>query len=578
VSAAKEEQTGLAGDNRRAQNLAAQFSIFVRALNGWPRVAVAVGAGALSVLSLAPFFLWPILFFTMPVLVWLIDGASPDVLEGDLQQSQETKRAFAAGWLFGFGYFAAGLFWIGEAFLVEAEVFAWLMPFAVTLLPAGLALFWGLATAAAKTLWQPGLARVLVLAISLGAIEWLRGHVLTGFPWNAIGYTLTSSDALMQSAAIVGVYSLSLWAVLIFAGPLVLLAAIPSGEHLGSERPSVRKMAIAKAVAVAAFPLMLAGAFGAWRLAQDNPPDVPNVKLRIVQPSIPQREKWLPEKQGEIFQLHLSLSRQAQSGEIDDLRGVTHLIWPEAAMPFRPLDHPEALDAIKNLIGSSTYLFSGGLRVVNAPPAPGVDPSVAKTRDRPKAYNSLLVFGPGGGLAAIYDKIHLVPFGEYLPFQPTLEAIGLNQLTHQRGGFSTGPEPRQPINVAGLPPATILICYEAIFPGQAVQSAERPGLIINITNDGWFGNTSGPRQHFHQSRVRAVEEGLPLIRSANNGISAIVDPNGRTRQMMGMNERGVIDTSLPSALPVTPYGRFGDWMFLLNLAVFALAAAGLARQ
>ena len=417
---------------------------------------------------------------------------------------------------------------------------------------------------------------MLVLAISLGAIEWLRGHVLTGFPWNAIGYTLTSSDALMQSASLIGVYSLSLWAVLIFAGPLVLLAAIPRVEHLAPEHSSAHNLAIAKAVGVAAIPLLLAGAFGVWRLAQDNPPDVPNVKLRIVQPSIPQREKWLPEKQGEIFQLHLSLSRQAQSGEIDNLQGITHLIWPEAAMPFRPLDHPEALDAIKNLLGTSTYLFSGGLRVVNAPT--GADPSAAPATDRPKAYNSLLVFGPGGGLAAIYDKIHLVPFGEYLPFQPTLEAMGLNQLTHQRGGFSTGLEPRQPVKVAGLPPATILICYEAIFPGQAIQSAERPGLIINVTNDGWFGNTTGPRQHFHQSRVRAVEEGLPLIRSANNGISAIVDANGRTRQMMAMNERGVIDTGLPSALPVTSYGRFGDWIFLLNLAVFALAVAGLARQ
>ncbi len=560
MSAAKEEQTGLAGDEKRTQNLAAQFANSVRTLTGWPRVAVAVGAGALSVLSLAPFFLWPILFFTLPVLVWLIDGASPDVLEGNLQRSQETKRAFTAGWLFGFGYFAAGLFWIGEAFLVEAEVFAWLMPFAVTLLPAGLALFWGAAAAVAKRFWQPGLTRVLVLAVSLGAMEWLRGHILTGFPWNAIGYTLTSSDALMQSASLVGVYSLSLWAVLIFSGPLVVLA----------DQASNRKAALTLAIGVAAVPLFLASAFGVWRLAQDNPPDVPDVKLRIVQPSIPQREKWLPEKQGEIFQLHLALSRQAQSGEIDDLRGITHLIWPEAAMPFRPLDHPEALDAIKNLLGTSTYLFSGGLRVVNAPAS--ADPSAAPATERPKAYNSLLVFGPGGGLAAIYDKIHLVPFGEYLPFQPTLEAIGLNQLTHQRGGFSTGPEPREPIKVAGLPPATILICYEAIFPGQAIQSSERPGLIVNITNDGWFGNTTGPRQHFHQSRVRAVEEGVPLVRSANNGISAIVDAKGRVLARLTMNERGVIDTALPAALPATLCGRLGSLLFIGHLVIFSVLA------
>jgi apolipoprotein N-acyltransferase len=412
-----------------------------------------------------------------------------------------------------------------------------------------------------------------VLAVSLGAIEWLRGHVLTGFPWNAMGYTLTSSDALMQSASLVGVYSLSLWAVLIFAAPLVLLAAIPRVEHSGA-----RKLAIIKAVGVAAIPLLLAGAFGMLRLAQDNPPDVPNVKLRIVQPSIPQREKWMPGKQGEIFQLHLSLSRQSQSGAIDDLRGVTHVIWPEAAMPFRPLDHPEALEAIKNLLGSSTYLLSGGLRVVNPPPTTGADASAAQSPERPKAYNSLLVFGPGGGLAAIYDKIHLVPFGEYLPFQPTLEALGLNQLTHQRGGFSTGSEPREPITVAGLPPATVLICYEAIFPGEAVQSTVRPGLIINVTNDGWFGNTTGPRQHFHQSRVRAVEEGLPLIRSANNGISAIVDPRGRILGQLAMNVRGVIDTALPAALPATICSRFGNLIVICHLAIFSILAFALSRR
>lgn len=557
-------------------NFAVRLADTIAALAGWRRALVAMAAGAASVLALAPFFLWPVLFLTMPVLVWLIDGAS--IAQSGAMQSpaREARRAFSAGWWFAFGYFAAGLFWIGEAFLVEAETFAWLLPFAVTLLPAGLALFWGAAAAAAQRFWHPGLSRVFTLAVALGAAEWLRGHVLTGFPWNTFGYTLTSSDALMQSAALVGVYSLSLWAVVIFAAPMVALAARPLSNQSSLEEPRARTAA----AVVAAIPLLLVFGYGTWRLSSYNPPDVEGVQLRIVQPSIPQREKWLPDKQGEIFRIHLELSRQTASGAVDDLAGTTHVIWPEAAMPFRPLDHPEAIAAIKDLLGTSAYLFSGGLRVVANPSEPGSEASVpnAESAPRPNAYNSLMVFGPGGGLAALYDKIHLVPFGEYLPWQPALEAIGLQQLTRQRGGFSSGSTPRQPVSVAGLPPAAILICYEVIFPGEVIQAAERPQLMINITNDGWFGNTTGPRQHFHQSRVRAVEEGLPLIRSANNGISAVVDAKGRVLQVLGMNIRGVIDARLPAALPATPYSRFGNLLLICHIAFFAAAAAALTRR
>jgi len=564
------------GAERRAVTAASGLAAYVVALTGWRRAGLAIAAGALSVLALAPFFLWPVLFVTMPVLVWLVDGARGAAVRDCLPDVYgATRRAFSAGWLFGLGYFAAGLFWIGEAFLVEAEIFAWLMPFAVTILPAGLALFWGLATAAAQRFWHQGLSRVLTLAVSLGAIEWIRGHIFTGFPWNALGYMLTSTDALMQSAAVFGVYALSLWAVLIFAAPLVLLAdagAEPAADN-GAARAKCRP-AVA-ALAIAGLPLVLAWSWGAIRLASDDAPDVAGVQFRIVQPSIPQRDKWLGEKQGDIFRAHLGLSRQKATGEVDDLSGITHVVWPEAAMPFRPLDHPEALETIKGLLGTSVYLFAGALRVAAPPPAAD---GVAVPSGRPKAFNSLMVFGPGGGLVALYDKIHLVPFGEYLPWQSTLEWIGLQQLTRQRGGFSTGPQPRQPLRVAGLPPVIILICYEAIFPGEAVQTAERPGLIINVTNDGWFGNTTGPRQHFHQSRVRAVEEGLPLIRSANNGISAMVDAKGRVRSKLGMNERGVIDTTLPAALPATLYVRFGSLILICHLAFFAACAIRLRRN
>jgi apolipoprotein N-acyltransferase len=512
--------------------------------SGWRRAAIAFGAGAASVLALAPFYVWPVMFLTLPVLIWLIDDGTA---RHQILSKAAVKQSFLAGWLFGFGYFAAGLFWIGEAFLVEADKLGWLLPFAVTLLPAGLALFWGAATAAAASVWKPDVSRIVVLAVALGSVEWLRGHVFTGFPWNLLGYTLTSSDALMQSAALVGTYSLAFWAVLIFATPLVALADNNSGTTT-------------TLIATTAAPLMIAALFGASQLTAP-PPDVAGVKLRIVQPSIPQREKWLAEKQGLNFQRHLDLSKTSPNGTPGSLDGITHIIWPEAAMPFRPLDHPEALSAISDMLGQKTYLLAGALRVKQ-------DPNGRSQQ----AYNSLIVFGPGGGPTSIYDKIHLVPFGEYLPWPWLLEQLGFEDIVKMRGGFAAGSTPRTNLDVPGLPPAVSLICYEAIFPGEAIQSAPRPALILTVTNDGWFGNTTGPRQHLHQARVRAVEEGLPVIRAANNGISAVIDAKGRLRARLDMNIHGTIDSDLPAAVPAPLYARFGDWIFVLHLCIFAAVA------
>ncbi len=522
-----------------------RLRLAVMTASGWRRAVLLIGVGAASVLALSPFYLWPVMFLTLPVLVWSLDVG---ISNQPALSMPAVKQCFLTGWLFAFGYFAAGLFWIGEAFLVEADKLGWLLPFAVTLLPAALAVFWGAATAAAACYWKPGLSRLIVLAIALALAEWLRGHLFTGFPWNLLGYTLTSSDVLMQSASITGTYSLSLWAVTIFAAPLVLLT---------EDAPNTAR----KLVWVSALPLLLAVLFGANRLAETLAPDVVGVKLRIVQPSIPQREKWLPDKQGSNFRLHLDLSRTAPDGTKNSLDGITHVIWPEAAMPFRPLDYPEAISAISDMLGTNTYLLAGALRVKKD-----------ATGGAPQAYNSLIAFGPGGGPSAIYDKIHLVPFGEYLPWPWLLERLGFDDIVKMRGGFAAGQSPRANLNVPGLPPAASLICYEAIFPGEAVQSQPRAQFILNVTNDGWFGNTTGPRQHLHQARVRAVEEGLPVIRAANNGISAVIDANGSMRSVIGMNVQGVIDSPLPAARNQPFYGWAGDWMFLLQLGLFGLAA------
>ncbi len=576
-----------AARSMQAATAAGVFRRWLTDLKGWRHCAAAAGLGVLSVLAMAPFFFWPVLFATLPGLVWLIDvwlidarisavTASDAPLVASLEPPAQdfptqpsrlavfcqtpAMRAAATAWWFGFGYHLAGLFWIGEAFLVEAEKFAVLMPFAVTLMPAGLALFWAAAVAVASVAWRPGFERVLVLAIALSLAEWLRGHVLTGFPWNVLGYALTYPLPLMQAASVLGIYGLTVMTVLVFSAPAVMLA-----EPVPERQPTSLILRL-RPLACSVVTLGTLALLGAWRLAAPDPTLSEITTVRIVQPSVPQREKWLPENQERIFRQHLDMSVRNARAEADGARGVKLVIWPEAAMPFLPLRSPAALAAIGEIIPISAYLASGALRLVEA--------EQGKPRE---VYNSLMVFGEGGALAANYDKIHLVPFGEYLPLQTTLEAIGLEQLSRLRGGFSSGVSPRPLLSLPGLPSLGPLICYEAIFPAQLVEGTSRPSALINVTNDGWFGNSTGPRQHFHQTRVRAVEEGLPILRSANNGISGIIDAKGRVIARADMNEVATIDGIIPPALPPTLYARFGDAGFGLALVVALLALAWMRR-
>ncbi len=404
---------------------------------------------------------------------------------------------------------------------------------------------------------------MLLLALVLGIAEWLRGHILTGLPWNVIGYALTAPLILLQSASLIGIYGLTLITVIALAAPLV--AWVDARERQASPARGLSGFAISATL------LVLCLVWGAGRLALPEPPDVAGARVRLVQPSIRQREKWRPEHQERIFREHLALSRRNAAGIEDGLKGVAAVIWPEAAMPFLPLASPQALAMIGELLPAGTYLISGALRVETAPEGP------AGTLRR-LVYNSLMVFGPGSLLAALYDKIHLVPFGEYLPLQSTLEAIGLEQLSRLRGGFAAGPRPRPLLSVPGLPRIGPLVCYEAIFPSAIVQGAERPGVLVNLTNDGWFGNTTGPRQHFHQARVRAAEEGLPILRVANNGISAVIDARGAVRQRLDLDVKGVIDAIVPGVLAPPPYARLGDGPFAAMIAVLVILIGAGSRE
>jgi apolipoprotein N-acyltransferase len=523
-------------------------------LTGWRLNAATWALGVISVLAYAPFFLWPVLFVTLPA--WLIavstgEQRAPSHVRFAPWRRSPVGRAGELGWWFGFGHCMAGLFWVGEAFLVEPDVFGWLLPFAVTLLPAGLALFYATAMATAAWLAPHGVHRVLALAVTLSVTEWLRGHIFTGFPWNVLGYALTYPLPLMQSASVFGIYGLTLIAVLVFALPATLYL-----DRRTDETNPLRRRAWALA---AILPLMALWGFGQLRLAAPAPVSGESAPLiRIVQPSVPQREKWRAENQRRIFDDHLALSLQNAAGTRDDAAGIALIVWPEAAMPFFPLNSEIALGDIGRMLPVDTTLVSGALRA-DPPPSPAA---------RRAVYNSLIAFGSGESarVMAAYDKIHLVPFGEYLPLQRLLERIGLQQLSKLPGGFASGIAPRPLMDIPRVGRLGPLICYEVLFPGTIVQGAERPRALVNVTNDGWFGNTTGPRQHLQMSRVRAVEEGLPIIRAANNGISAMIDANGRITARIDLNVRGSVDAVLPAAVAVPIYARLGDWLWLLMAA------------
>ncbi len=524
------------------------FANAIIVLWGWRRFAVALVAGGLSALAFAPFDAFPVLWLTFPVFVWLIDGATAAEGAGPLRR---LLPAAVVGWSFGFGFFLAGLWWVGAAFLVEADVFGWLMPFAVVILPAGLALFWGFGAALARLFWSDGWARVLVFAVALSMAEWLRGHLFTGFPWNAIGYALTPLPLMMQSAALVGVWGLTLAACFIFAAPVLLVAEDAGGRRAGR---------IAFAAAGVLFVAHLG--FGAVRLAGGADAPVPGVHLRLLQPDIPLGERWGFENADAIMQRYVTLSGDGRGAA--GLAGVTDLIWPESAFPFLLTERPGALSAIADLLPPGTTLVTGAAR---AEPLP----ADADDGGPPPIYNAIYVIDDGGEIVDAYDKVHLVPFGEYIPFAGLLRRLGLRQLITLPGGFAAGTQ-RRTLAIPGAPPAAPLVCYEIIFPGAALPPGERPGWMLNVTDDAWFGDTPGPYQHFLQARVRAVEEGLPLVRAANSGISAIVDGHGRIVASLALGRMGVVDGDLPAALAPTPYARFGDLIFAVLLAVCAGSA------
>ncbi|MDH3740938.1 MAG: apolipoprotein N-acyltransferase [Hyphomicrobiales bacterium] len=507
------------------------LALKIGALRGWRRLLVALLAGALAAAALPPLGLWPALFVGIPVIIWLVDGTCNHIRT----ITDRMLPAFVSGWAFGFGYFGVSFYWIGEAFLVDADVFAWLLPFAVTAMPAGLGLFWGAATAVAAVLWSDSAGRIPVFAACFGLFEWLRGHVLTGLPWNAPGYAADAILPVAQTASLVGLYGLTFLVILWAAAPALFTgsqAIVASRTHL----------------LVIATSVLAVLAFGIWRLAPSGMAQQTGVKVRIVQPNIAQKDKWRPENRKWIYRRYLDMTGQKTPGHKPDV-----VIWPESALPALLDEQEGTRRQIAQAAGSGTSVVLGSLRRSEAG----------------AMHNSVLVLGKEGRIAGRYDKQKLVPFGEYLPLADILEPLGLRKLVAMPAGFKVGDSP-QTMHVEGLPSFAPLICYEAIFPRSLIDRNDRPKWLLNVTNDAWFGFSTGPYQHLAQARMRAIEEGLPLVRAANTGISAVVDPLGRVMHSLGLGRRGTIDAILPASIPPTPYGRYGDWMFfiLIVLSVF----------
>jgi apolipoprotein N-acyltransferase len=501
-------------------------------------------AGLVSALGFAPLGLWPLTILAVAALLWLIETAPT------------LRSALARGWWFGVGQFALGLNWIATAFTYQASMPAWLGWLAVVLVALYLAIF---PAAAAGLAWRWGrpnkLALVLVLAAAWIVTEWLRATLFTGFAWNPLGVTIVDLP-IAASATVVGTYGLSGIAI-VCAGLVYWLA-----RRRWTER-SIRDVrgnpglgfAILAVVAwlLMPLPLSLLGV----QIGAGTPPDRSRPLVRVVQPNIGQQNKWDPGFEQENFRRLAGLS--GRPGAEPRL-----ILWPEAATPDYLSFEPGARRRLAALIGPNDLLMLGGVEPVFAPDGRGV-----------AAYNSLYALAPDASLRGRYDKAHLVPYGEYLPMRPLLSAIGLSRLAPGELDFWAGAGPRT-LDLGRFGRVGVQVCYEIIFSGQVVDRADRPDFIFNPSNDAWFG-AWGPPQHLAQARLRAIEEGLPIVRATPTGISAVIDSGGNVLDSLPLGTAGAIDARLPRPAPPTLFARLGN-LLPFGFALLLIAGAIAVRR
>jgi apolipoprotein N-acyltransferase len=496
-------------------------------------------AGIAAACGFQPFGLWPLSLAAFAALLWLIRGAP------------SLRSALVRGWGFGVGHFVLGLNWIATAFTYQAEMPASLGYVAVVLLSLYLAVY---PAVAAGLAWRWGrrdsLRLVLVFAAAWIVTEWLRATMFTGFAWNPLGVSLLATP-LSYASRLVGTYGLSGIAALL-AGILLLLGMRRWGP----------------AGAVAAGTLLVAAA--GWA-AGGRPLPASGPALRIVQPNIGQQDKW---RQG-FEEENLGRLERLSAWKKDAPR---LLLWPEAAVT-RPLETGlsdsghvvESLELRRDvaaMLGAKDLLLTGGV-TWRSPDG----------RDVTSATNSVFALDPSGRILARYDKAHLVPYGEYLPMRPFLSALGLSRLAPGDVDFDPGPGPRT-FDLPIVGKVGFQLCYEVIFSGEVVDRRNRPAFLFNPSNDAWFG-AWGPPQHLAQARLRALEEGLPVLRATPTGISAVIDSDGRLLRSLAWRTAGIIDARLPPPKPPTPFARFGNilpLLFALLLAALAIAAERIAAR
>jgi len=510
---------------------------------GVRRAGLAVLAGAIGALALPPFGIFAAMFVSFTLLVWLLDGATGNAETGRAGLSS----SFWIGWWFGFGYFVCGLWWLGNALLLEAEEFAWALPLAVLGLPAVLALFYGFATALSRLLWSDGMGRIAALAAGFGFAEWLRSIVATGFPWNAIGYAAMPIPLMMQSSHVLGILAISALAVFVFASPALL----------GTRKGALPGLLLSGLLLSAHF------GYGAWRLYLDPPPEGgKTVTFRLVQPSIDQSQKLENTDRIGIFEKHLALTA-APTEEGRPRPDV--IVWPETSVPFILTENPDALVRIGDVLQDGQILLTGAVRAEER-----------GAGQPPLYYNSVYMIDDKGQILGASDKVHLTPFGEYVPFETLLRRFGIEELISLPGGFTAAASRtalKLPSGIGFYP----LVCYEAIFPAEIPTDLGGANLLLNVTNDAWFGVTPGPYQHFLQARLRAVETGVPLIRAANNGISAAIDPFGQIIDGLSLNTVGALDATVGvETVPIwNGFNRDLNFWLVLGTLTFLAAVSSL---
>jgi len=494
----------------------------LEALTGFKRYAAAFLLGVLTVLALPPLGLFPILFLTVPAFATLARFAPTH------------GKSFCVGWSFGAGYFIFGLYWVSAALFVDIEQWKWVMPLSLIVGPTVLALCYGFIPLLARSFRNHEAAHAVAFAVAWSLIEYARGHLLTGFPWNLPGYAWHHALPVLQSTSVIGIYGLTL--LTLFWAMIPVFRAHRTLRH------------------IAIMSLVFVTAAGAVRLSI-NPTsyrdDAPYI--RLVQGNIPQETKWNKDDDWRNFEKQLTLTATKTD------RAPDAVIWPETAVNADLYQFPEIASIIAmKLPGNATGLL-GSLRVDVRDP------------NHPYFYNSVTALDKKGNVVGNYDKHHLVPFGEFIPFREKISFKPIAMAVSGVGDFTRGPGP-QTLHVNGLPGFSPLVCYEVIFPGEVADINNRPKWLVNVTNDGWYGKTAGPYQHFAMARIRAIEEGLPLARAANTGISGMIDPLGRVIAKLPLAIAGYVDERLPDALPATPYALYIDGFFWLLLAGFAATA------